>query len=458
MARRTRPREPSESSSERTTPLGPNYRKLFAATTISNLGDGVGVIAYPWLASAITRNPLLIALVGVVQRLPWLLFTLPAGVITDRNDRRRLMVGANSVRAVLTALMAVAVLIRQDVIAAPDDIEQVVGTEAFLYVAIIVATLLLGTCEVLYDNSAQTFMPTIVATEHLERGNGRMYSAEIVANQFLGPPLASALLLAGFVLPIAFDAATFAVSAGLVFAIVATKRAPAADEPVVERRPFKEELAEGFRWLWHHTLLRTFAIALGFLNMMGTMSTAVMVLWGQEVLHTSALEFGLLSTGSAIGGVAGGWLASSITARIGSGASVGLTLWVGGVVSVVIGFVSNWVVVGLLMSVYMFTAILWNVITVSLRQAVIPDRLLGRVNSVYRFFGWGAIPIGALLGGVLVAALDGPLSREWALRMPWIVAGAGQLVLAAVLARTLTSARIDAARAGGAVEDPIAVP
>ena len=79
----------------------------------------------------------------------------------------------------------------------------------------------------------------------------------------------------------------------------------------------------------------------------------------------------------------------------------------------------------------MFTGVLWNVITVSLRQTVIPDRLLGRVNSVYRFFGWGVIPIGGLLGGGLVAVLDGPLSREWALRMPWIVAGAAQLVLAA---------------------------
>ena len=84
-----------------------------------------------------------------------------------------------------------------------------------------------------------------------------------------------------------------------MFAIVATKRAPAAAEPAVERRPFKEELAEGFRWLWHHELLRTFAIALGFLNMLGSMSMAVMVLWGQEVLHTSTLEFGLLSTGGA---------------------------------------------------------------------------------------------------------------------------------------------------------------
>ena len=152
--------------------LGPQYRKLFAATTISNLGDGVGVVAYPWLASAITRSPLLIALVAVAQRLPWLFFTLPAGVITDRHDRRTLMVGANEVRAVLTFAVAAAVLARQGTIPAPDEVEQVVGTEWLLYVAVIVATLLLGVCEVLYDNSAQTFMPAIVG-EVQSRAGGR---------------------------------------------------------------------------------------------------------------------------------------------------------------------------------------------------------------------------------------------------------------------------------------------
>ena len=118
-------------------PLGPRYRRLFAASTISNLGDGVGVIAYPWLASAITRNPLLIALVAVGQRLPWLLFTLPAGVVTDRYDRRRIMIGANSVRAVITLGVALAVLARQGVLPAPDEVDQVVGTEWFLYVLLL---------------------------------------------------------------------------------------------------------------------------------------------------------------------------------------------------------------------------------------------------------------------------------------------------------------------------------
>src|SRR4051794_26162555 len=225
--------------------LGPNYRKLFTATTISNLGDGVGVIAYPWLATAVTRNPLLIAVVAVVQRLPWLLFTLPAGVITDRNDRRRLMVGADAIRFVLTALLAGAVLSHTGALPSPDEVRSVVGTEWFLYAVILVSTLLLGTCEVLHDNSAQTFLPAIVDEPDLEQANGQMYAAELVANQFVGPPLASLLLATGFVLPILFDAGTFAAAAGLVFAIAATKRPAAAVGPAVERKPFKAEMAEG---------------------------------------------------------------------------------------------------------------------------------------------------------------------------------------------------------------------
>ena len=93
--------------------LSPNYFKLFWASTISNLGDGIGLIAYPWLASAVTRNPLLISMVVVVQRLPWLLFSLPAGVITDRHDRKRLMVTSNTIRAIVTIGIAAIVMARQ---------------------------------------------------------------------------------------------------------------------------------------------------------------------------------------------------------------------------------------------------------------------------------------------------------------------------------------------------------
>ena len=161
------------------------------------------------------------------------------------------------------------------------------------------------------------------------------------------------------------------------------------------------------------------------------------MLYGQEVLGTSVLEFAIYSTAAAVGGVVGGWTASAVSKRIGSGASLGTCLWGGAVVldrhRARVGLAAGG---ACCCSSTVFTAVLWNVITVSLRQTIIPDRLLGRVNSVYRFFGWGAIPIGGLIGGVMVAVLDGPLSRENALRAPWIVAGVAQLVLAAVVGRT----------------------
>ena len=426
--------------------LGPNYRKLFAASTISNLGDGISLIAYPWLASAITRNPLLIALVAVVQRLPWLIFTLPAGVIIDRNDRRLLMAGANAVRFVLTALVAGAVFVREDSLPAPDAVEQVVGTETVLYLLLLAATLLLGVCEVLYDNSAQTFMPALVADEHLERANGRLYSAELVANQFVGPPLAGLLLAVGFALPFVVDAGTFAASAALVFSITVARR---PERPDAGTRPqWRAEIGEGFRWLWHHPVLRTMAVSLGFLNMLSNVSFAVFVIYAQEVLGTSTTAFAILGAAPAIGGAVGGWAAPAVTRRLGAGPSLLLVVWGGGLVTLAVAFVDSWPVVGALLALEMFFAVVWNVITVSFRQSVIPDHLLGRVNSVYRFFGWGAIPIGALVGGLIVAVLDGPLARDTALRVPWVVAGLGTLALFPMV-RTMTTERLEQIRAAG---------
>jgi MFS family permease len=430
--------------------LGGDYFKLFTASTISNLGDGIGVIAYPWLASAITRNPLLIAIVAVVQRLPWLVFSLPAGVITDRYDRRKLMVSANSIRAVLTLLVAFVVLGRQGALPGPDAVDDAataITTDTGLYLMVLLATLLLGVAEVIYDNSAQTFMPTLVHVDNLEKANGRLWSAEQVANTFAGPPLAALLIAIAFSLPFFVDAATFAVSAVLI-ALIHRGRAPnATRDSKPERRPWKVELVEGFRWLWGHELLRTLAVTLGLLNMLGTMSTATLVLFGQEVLDTSATEFAILTTGGAIGGVIGGWTASAVTRRIGIGASLALTLIGGGIVTIVIGVSSWWPIAWVMFAFGMFTAVLWNVITVSFRQAVIPDHLLGRVNSVYRFFGWGMIPIGAALGGFIVVVAEIFTTRELALRMPWLVSGALSIVVFVFAAPRLTSAKFAAARA-----------
>lgn len=435
-------------------PLGSNYFKLFSASTVSNLGDGIGTIAYPWLASAVTRSPVLIALVAVAQRLPWLLFSLPAGVITDRNDRRTLMVVTSWIRAALTLAIAFLVMARQGDLLGPDEISAagvVVENDMVLYGAVLLATLLLGTAEVLYDNSAQTFMPSIVEPANLERANGRLWSTEQIANTFVGPPLGAFLLLVAFSFPFFVDAVSFALAAVLITLIPKSAVTPptVSEADGEAAKGWRAELTEGVRWLWSHDLLRPMAIILGVLNALGTMSAAVLVLFAQEVLETSPTEFAILGTGGAIGGIVGGWTASAVSKKIGSGPSLGVTLVGGAVIHAVIGLTSEWLVVWVMFSLFMFTAVLWNVITVSLRQTIIPDRLLGRVNSVYRFFAWGMMPIGALLGGVLVVIFEPLTDRDMALRMPWLVAAGLHLVLYAFARPRLTTQKMEAARAAG---------
>ena len=179
----------------------------------------------------------------------------------------------------------------------------------------------------------------------------------------------------------------------------------------------------------------------------GMVTGSILILFGQEVLHTGPTAFAVLTTGGAVGGVIGGWTAASVSRRLGTGPSLWLTLITSGVTTLVIGLLSWWPAVWLLFGIEMGVGVLWNVITVSLRQSIIPDHLLGRVNSVYRFFAWGIMPIGSLIGGLIVVVTDAFGSRELALRMPWLIAGAAYFVLFVFAAPKLTTAKIEAARA-----------
>ena len=432
-------------------PLGLNYWKLWIASVVSNLGDGISTIAYPWLASALTRNPLHIAAVALVTRLPWLLFSLPAGVITDRVDRRRLAAWMDVFRFVFTLGIAVAVLATQGQLSSPEAPE--VGaanppdSSGLLLGFVYVAALLLGTAEVLRDNAAQTLMPAIVDKENLEKANGRLWGAEMVMNSFVGPPLAGILIAAAFSLPFFVDAGTFAVAAALVFMITGEFRPK--QEPGAETAPasFWGDLKEGVRWLWSHPLFKPMAIALGILNGTAMMALATFVLFAQEVLHLDATGFGLLTTGVAVGGVIGAFTADRIARTLGPGVSLFVTIILGAISLVISGLTSSFWVFWAMGLVSALTGTLWNVITVSLRQSLIPDRILGRVNSVYRFVGWGMMPIGSALGGVVVAVAQPLIGREWALRAPFLIAGAVTGLLFLYAAPRLNSARIDEAKA-----------
>ena len=435
--------------------LGADYRKLYLATAMSNIGDGMSTVAYPWLASAITRNPLLVALVAAAQRLPWLLFTLPAGVITDRVDRKRAMVLMDTLRGVFTLLVAVAVLSEQGGLPAPDEVRDVVGTRTGLYLLLLLATLMLGTAEVLRDNCGQTFLPSIVAPDHLEKANGRMWSIESAANTFIGPPVGSLLLLVAFSVPFFFDSVTFFVAAALVALIPGSFRVEHPGRLDGSPAPsWRTDLKEGVRWLWGNHLLRSMAVILGLMNLASSLSGAVFVLFAQDVLRVTPVTFTIMGFGFAVGAIVGGYSAPWLSKRLGSGTCLALTLGSSAVMQTLVGLSSWWPLTALFFAVGTLLGSSWNVITVSLRQTIIPPHLLGRVNSVYRFFAWGMMPIGAMLGGVVVAVSKQFVSDNMALRMVWFVDGAIYAVLFLVGRRLLTTERLEAARAAARPTTP----
>jgi MFS family permease len=436
-------------SREKKVRLGSNYWRLWSATAISNLGDGIALIAYPWLASAITRDPFLIALAGLIGRLPWLIFTLPAGVITDRVERRKIIVAMDLLRGGLTVIVAAIVWRASSALPDLDSLADAeITTNWSLYLVILVASFLYGMAEVLRDNAAQTFMPQIVEKEKLEVANGRMWSAEYLTNSFMGPPLGSFLIGIAIFIPFFVDAATFFIAVLLIAGIRLTvpDAKGTGEAPAKQPVNMKAEIKEGFQWLWRHELLRPMAIILGLLNFLATTSTALFILFAQEILNTSVLIFAVLGTAGAIGGMIGGLLAPKISSRLGSGGTLALALFTFPTVALIVGLTSFWPLVWFLTALSTIMAVTWNVITVSLRQSIIPDHLLGRVNSVYRFFAWGSMPLGMLAAGLMVDLAGAFVDRAWSLRMPYLFAALGGYLLYAYGRKILTTERIEAAR------------
>ncbi len=428
-----------------------NYWKLWSATFISNIGNGVSAIAFPWLASALTRSPLTIAIVGLMSQLPWLLFTLPAGVITDRLDRTKIIVATDVVRGVVTLLATVVLVIHRNEfshVKNPLDAHQ--GSSTHLILAtMMIASFLLGSAEVLGNNSSQTFMPDVLPAEDLAKGNGQMWSAEYLTNSFIGPALGSLLLGVVIYLPFLFDAGSFFISAALISLISVQARAIVKsknDADLKGASAFIAELKEGFTWLMGHEILRPMAFTLGTLNFFSQIAFASYILYVQEVLHVSVFIFAALGTAGAAGGFLGGLVSPKIIKKIGDGRALTCALIGMPVITALCFFIHAWYILYLAIFLETFLSVLWNVVTVSFRQTIIPPGMLGRVNSGYRFFGWGSMPLGSITGGLLVSILAHHIDRELALRVPFLVAGAIGLINWLVVRNSFTSAKLQAAR------------
>jgi MFS family permease len=385
------------------TRLGRDYWRLWWANTVSSTGDGAFNAALPLLAVTITRDPRLVSVVTAAIFLPWMLLSLPAGAVVDRYDRVTLMWWAQAVQALVVVGVTIAVLLRRADIA-------VLGA----------AGLLIGSAEVIFSNAAQSVLPALVPPELLPKANGSQQVSLTVGESFLGPPVGSLLFAAAAALPFGLDAGSFAGSAALLARLPRTRPAPGDAKPA----KIRAQIAEGLRWLARHRLLRVVAVLLGVYNFANQMGQAVLVLLATQTLHVSARGYGLLLAASAVGSVIGGLVNPVLTRRLGLLPSLVLPAVVDAAAFVGIGLAPGPLVVAALLAVQGFSVTMWNVVTVSLRQQIVPSHLLGRVNSVYRMLGWGLMPVGALAGGFVAHAAG--------LRAPYVVAGL--LCLLSVLA------------------------
>jgi MFS family permease len=377
-----------------------------------NFGDGIYLVAIPLLALDLTRSPALVAGATLAGSLPWLVFALPAGAYADRLDRRHTMRNVNLVRVVAVAGLALAAW--ADVASLP-----------LLYAV----ALILGVAQTFFDTAAQSLMPALVARDDLSRANARLYAAEMTMNQFAGPPAGGALAQRGIGLSLGASAASY------LLAAVPLSRMQGSFRPVREQaaRRLRTEIAEGLRYVWGNRVLRTFGLLLGVMNLVSTAMLAVFPLFAVRPgpMGLSKAGFGLLLAAFTVGAL----VATTVTARIedmvGPGPLLVATVLLIGLPFFVPYATASVAPIAVAFVVSSGAGVAWNIVTVSLRQRITPDHLLGRMNATYRLLGWGGMPLGAALGG-LIGEVAG-------VRAVFLLAGIVSLLLVPPAAMVLTS-------------------
>lgn len=354
------------------------FRRLWTASAISSVGDGALLAAGPLLVASKTSDPFPVAAAVFVQQLPWILFSVVAGAYVDRVDRRRLMVATNALRALAVGALAAAVAL------------DVAGL-AVIYTCLF----LLGCGDSVARNAETAVVPWLVDEQRLSAANARLFGTQTMGAQLAGPPLGAYLFATAVALPFGLDAVSFAAAGLLVAGLRLGVREPAAS------RSLRTDVAEGLRWLWHHPALRLLALCICAMNVTFTGAMAVYVVYARERLGLGALGYGLLLTVSAFGGLLGTGFVARLERRFGASLLLRVGLLIEAATHAGLALTRSPWVAGAVMAVFGVHALVWSVISLSLRQRVVPDGLLGRVNGVYYLFGVGGSALGALVGGAV---------------------------------------------------------
>ncbi len=378
--------------------LGSRYWRVWLATSLSNLGDGVTLVAMPLLAASFTRDPITIAGIGVFTPLAKIVVSLGGGVLVDRSDRRRLMLAADCLRLLVMGIFAALVV--------ADEI-------SFVVVYAVVFILSIG--EFLYDTSVTAVVRDVVPGHRLTTANGWLYAAEDGAQDLAAPPLSAALFTLAVWLPFVVDAASFALSAVLVLTLRGSFRAERPVEPTTVR----VELRDGFHFIRRRPFFRAAAAVWTTLGFALGLALATLVLFVIETLDGGTLGFAVVVTAGAIGIVTGNLFAGRLERNLRPAGLLVGAVTIGGLALLATGAAPALAVAAIAQGIWGAGFALANTEMVSIRQRLVPDALLGRVTGVFGLASSTGMVLGALTGGVLTD-LGTP-------RVPLLVAGVVQL-------------------------------
>ena len=390
------------------TRLGTGFRWLLGSSWLSNLGDGMALAAGPLLVASQTDDAFLVASAALVQWLPPLLFGLFAGVLSDRLDRRMLVVTVDLLRAGVLAVIAASIL-----------------TDTVSIGVVLVALFVLGTAEVFADNTSQTLLPMLVPRDDLAIANARLQAGFITVNQMAGPPLGAALFAAGMALPFVGQAVLVTAGALLVSSIVL----PPHGREDSRAQHIRQDIAEGVRWVRHHAAVRTLVLTILIFNVTFGAAWSVLVLYATQRIGLGEVGFGLIATVSALGGLLGlvsyGWISRRVS--LGNIMRVGLIIET--FTHLGLALTTSWQVAMAIMFVFGAHAFVWGTTSQTVRMRAVPTELQGRVASLYAIGVFGGILVGQLLGGII--------AQIWGVTAPFWFAFFGSALILALIWREL---------------------
>lgn len=384
--------------------LGPGFRWLVASSWVTNLGDGIALAAGPLLIASQTRDASVVALAALLNWAPQLLFGLYAGALADRLDRRLIVVTVNVVRVVVLTLLAGSIV--TDLVSVP---------------VVLGSLFLLGSAEVFADNTSSTLLPMLLGRADLALGNARLMSGFITFNQLAGPPIGAALFAAGAAWPFVTQAVLVLAGAGLVSRIALPPHGRAPEE----RTHMRADVAEGFRWVLHHPAVRTLVLTIFTFNITFGAAWSVLVLYATQRLDMGAVGFGLLTTTSAVGGLAGTAAYGWITARVSLGNIMRIGLVYETLTHLSLALTRTPAIALAIFFGFGAHAFIWGTTSATVRQRAVPTELQGRVGSVNMLGVCGGLVIGAAIGG--------QLARHWGVTAPFWFAFAGSALFVVLI-------------------------